>query len=145
MNDSEQTHNSDPKGVLTVPKAFLKPSKKKVTRKSEITRPSQKYDLVEIWWDDASALDAGWTEKVEEPEPQMCISVGFLIKQTEKHVIIAMDLDPEGKHNGRSQIPVGMVKHTKILRKKDKKYDRVGSPHSHAAHPIAGTPDAGSV
>jgi hypothetical protein len=30
-----------------------------------------------------------------------------------------MDIDDQGHHNGRSQIPRGMVKKIKVLRKKD--------------------------
>lgn len=120
MKNSDETVGSFPAPSAAETSGSTDNSKKKVTAKSEITRPKQKYDLVEVWWDDASALDAGWTDKVEEPVPQMCLSVGFLIKETDKHVIIAMDLDPEGKHNGRSQIPQGMVKKMKVLKKKDK-------------------------
>jgi hypothetical protein len=82
-------------------------------------RPFQHYDLVEVVWDDAAGLKHGWTAKHEKVEPYIALSVGFLIVETEGHIIIAQDTDGEGSHNGRTQIPRGMVKKLKILRKKD--------------------------
>ena len=51
----------------------------------------------------------------------MVLSVGFLIVDEPEHIIIAQDVDDNGGHNGRTQIPRGMVKQMKILRKKDVK------------------------
>ena len=89
----------------------------------KVKRPFQYYDLYEVWWDDAAGLRNGWMERTEHPKPQMVISVGFLISETEDHIIIAQDTDPDGQHNGRTQIPRGMIKHAKILRKKDQHKD----------------------
>lgn len=82
-------------------------------------RPLQHYDLVEVWWDDAAGMRHGWAGKSEVVEPQMALSVGFLIQETADHIRIAQDTDAEGAHNGRTQIPRGMVKKMKVLRKKD--------------------------
>ena len=82
-------------------------------------RPEQHYDMVEVWWDDAAGLRHGWMDRTEKPKAQMVISVGFLIVDTPEHIIIAQDTDPDGAHNGRTQIPRGMVKKIKVLRKKD--------------------------
>lgn len=82
-------------------------------------RPTQHYDLVEVIWNDASDLTGGWAKEIDEDEPALALSVGFLIRQTEEHIIIALDTDSEGHHNGRSQIPRGMVKKMRVLRKKD--------------------------
>jgi hypothetical protein len=82
-------------------------------------RPKQMWDMVEVTWNDASALTDGWTDEVEKDEPQLALSVGFLIRDTKEHIIIAQDIDEHGHHNGRSQIPKGMVKRIKILRRKD--------------------------
>lgn len=83
--------------------------------------PRQIYDLVLLVWNDASALSDGWSDEIEPDEPQLALSVGFLIRETAEHVVIAQDLDPHGHHNGRSQIPKGMIKSRKVLRKKDAK------------------------
>lgn len=85
-----------------------------------IKRPRQKYDLVEIIWNDASELTAGWTDELEKTEPQLALSVGFLVKSEKEHIVIAQDVDEEGHHNGRGQIPRGMVKKITVLRKADK-------------------------
>ena len=46
--------------------------------------------------------------------------MGFLIEQTKDHLILAQDTDEHAHHNGRGQIPMGMVKKIKMLRKADK-------------------------
>jgi hypothetical protein len=84
-----------------------------------VKRPTQHYDLCEVWWDDASGMRHGWAGKAEACEPQTVVSVGFLIQETQDHIRIAQDTDAEGSHNGRSQIPRGMVKKIRVLRKKD--------------------------
>ena len=82
-------------------------------------RPTQHYAMVEVIWDDAAGLKHGWTAKSEALEPYLVISVGFLILETPDHIMIAQDTDGEGSHNGRTQIPRGMVKKMRVLRKKD--------------------------
>lgn len=89
----------------------------------KIKRPKQTYPLVEVVWDDAAALTHGWKSKEEfEKEsivPELMISVGFLLKETADHIIIAMDVDRDGGSNQRSQIPRAMIKLVKVLRKAD--------------------------
>ena len=82
-------------------------------------RPRQHFPLVEVTWDDASGIRHGWLAKTENAEPYLALSVGFLIQETPDHIRIAQDTDGEGGHNGRSQIPRGMVKKMRVLRKKD--------------------------
>lgn len=93
----------------------------KSEKPKKLKRPEQHYDLYECWWDDAAGLRHGWMDKTEKIKPQMALSVGFLIKDEPDHIIIAQDTDDDGGHNGRTQIPRGMVKHMKLLRKKDEK------------------------
>lgn len=83
------------------------------------TSPKILYDIVLVDWDDASGIRHGWAAKSEKVEAYVARSVGFLIKETLEHIIIAQDTDEEGSHNGRSQIPKGMVKKMKVLRKAD--------------------------
>lgn len=85
-----------------------------------IERPRQPFDMALVLWDDATELDAGWTDEIEEVEPHIAMSVGFIIKSTRSHIVLAMDIDKDGLHNGRAQIPRGMVKDIKILRKADR-------------------------
>jgi hypothetical protein len=96
-----------------------------MTTVKKTKRPFQHYDLVEVVWDDAVGLRDGWTAQHEKVEPYIALSVGFLIKDTGDHIIIAQDTDGDGSHNGRTQIPSGMVRKMKILRKKDVKKDSV--------------------
>jgi hypothetical protein len=77
--------------------------------------------MVEVIWDDAAGFRDGWKDKTDPIEPQLALSVGFLLIDTPDHIIIAGDTDERGAHNGRTQIPRGMVKQIKILKKKDVK------------------------
>lgn len=83
-------------------------------------RPAQHFDMIECVWEDACDLPQGWKEGRTKAEPHYVISVGFLVNQTTKHLILAIDADIEANHNGRTQIPIGMVKKIKVLRAKDK-------------------------
>ncbi len=87
---------------------------------SKSKRPRQHYPLEEIIWDDAAGLGNGWMQHDEEPVPQHVISVGFVIKETDTYLVYASDTDNDGGHNGRTQIPKGMIKTRRILRKADK-------------------------
>ena len=87
---------------------------------SSIKRPKQCFDLVEVWWSDASEMESGWASDLEPPAMAMALSVGFLLHKDKDHYVIALDTDEHGSHNGRSQIPTGMVKKVKVLRKADR-------------------------
>lgn len=87
----------------------------------KLKRPEQHYEMVEVVWDDAAGFRDGWKDKTDPIEPQLALSVGFLIVDTPDHIVLASDTDERGAHNGRTQIPRGMVRRIKILRKKDEK------------------------
>lgn len=79
-----------------------------------------KFDLVEVTWDDASSLEHGWVDPAEEKVvPQLVKTVGFLIREEPDYIVIASTTDGTWV-NGRFQIPRGMVKAMKPLRKKRK-------------------------
>lgn len=75
------------------------------------------FELVEIIWDDAANLPADWSPADEKPVAQLVKTVGFLVNQTEQHIVIASTTDGAWV-NGRFQIPRGMVKSMKPLRRK---------------------------
>lgn len=81
--------------------------------------PKRHYPIVLVTWDDAAGFRHGWTSKDEPLVPQLAISVGFLIQETENHILIAQDADGDGSHNGRGQIPRGMIRKLQILKKAD--------------------------
>ncbi len=78
---------------------------------------SRAHPIVAILWDDATAVD-GWSTGDDEPKPCLVLSVGFLVKKTKHHIILAQDLAPDGMVCGRGQIPRGMVRQIKTLRKR---------------------------
>lgn len=85
-----------------------------------------KYPLVEIRWDDAASLEHGWVDpEAEKPVAQMVTTVGFLIADAPDYVVIASTTDGTWV-NGRFQIPRGMVKKIKPLRRPRKALPKVG-------------------
>ena len=81
---------------------------------------SIKFDLVEVTWDDASSLEHGWVDPADEKlQPQLVKTVGFLVSESDQYLVIASTTDGTWV-NGRFQIPRGMVKSVKPLRRKRK-------------------------
>lgn len=74
---------------------------------------SYKYPLVEVQWDDAE-VDTGWTETPDKLEPSIATTVGFLVKETRNHILIASTYD-ELHINGTIQIPKKMIKTRKEI------------------------------
>lgn len=73
-----------------------------------------KFKLIEVTWDDAQT-DDGWGEAPEVLEPALVTTVGFLVRETKEHLLIASSYDD--KHtNGRIQIPKGMIKSRKEIK-----------------------------
>ena len=70
--------------------------------------------LVVISWLDAHA-DSGWGPvKEQTTKPQAVLSVGWVIKDTKKAIVIAADVDPKGQGrkddcNRTLLVPKGMV------------------------------------
>lgn len=75
------------------------------------------FDLVSVVWDDAEC-DSGW-DAAAEPKESLVLSVGFLVKKTRKHIVLAGSITT-GEHNTnqRIQIPKGMIKSIEVLKEK---------------------------
>lgn len=77
------------------------------------------YPIAEIWWEDAAALESGWLSKEESTKQEsvntLVRSVGFIVQETEEHVIYCSDVDHEGETNGRSKIPKAMIRKIRHL------------------------------
>lgn len=84
---------------------------------SKTKKTKQIYPIVEIVWEDISNHEAGWLDTVDEVNPMIISSVGFLVKETDKHLVLAMDLASDNQHNQRAQIPLSVVRSRKVLRK----------------------------
>ena len=71
---------------------------------------THKYPTYLIEWDDAMA-DASWEILREEDiKDSKCYTLGFLVGETKKHIVIASTYDEESEHtNARLQIPKGMI------------------------------------
>jgi hypothetical protein len=75
-----------------------------------------KFSIVMVVWDDATELD-GWTDGDEEIKPCLVYSVGYLVRKTKDHIVLAQDIAADGMQCGRGQIPRGMVRKITTLRK----------------------------
>lgn len=106
-NDTVQSGNE------TDTKLSEPPKKEKAKKKSKNILTPYKYPLVEVIWDDAST-DNGWEEPPEKLVPELVTTVGFLVRETATHILIANSYDPNHT-NGRIQIPTGMIISRKVL------------------------------
>jgi hypothetical protein len=83
-----------------------------------VKRLKVRFPLIEILWDDAATMVQGWEPADDiRLDEQMCVTVGFLVKETEQHLMIASTVDVDGNTNGRFQIPRQMVKSQRVVRK----------------------------
>lgn len=72
-----------------------------------------KYPPVIVIWDDASTEDPSEHFDPEdcEYEPSIYRNIGFLIKEEEEGIVLAIELCPEtGSCRGKMNLPRGMIK-----------------------------------
>ena len=112
-NSDEQTDFFDREEKRVVEILKKEQNKKRPSRKSKTILNPYKYPLIEVIWDDAETND-GWEEPPVDLKEALATTVGFLIRESEKHLLIASTYDPNHT-NGRIQIPVGMVVSRKVL------------------------------
>lgn len=75
------------------------------------------FDLVRLEWDDAQT-DTGWLDHGEiETGTALAITIGFLVKETAEHVVVASTVGEDGSTNGRIQIPKKMILKRRVIRK----------------------------
>lgn len=78
-----------------------------------------RHDLVLITWDDAGELALGWVQDSEViPKELLAYSVGFLIKKTPKHVVLASTIGEPLANTNQFQIPRKMIKTIEIIQKR---------------------------
>jgi hypothetical protein len=70
-----------------------------------------------ITWRDAGGEQDGWQapEDIEDTNP-IIQSVGWVVKETENNVTLAMDLSDDGDTHTRSRIPKGMIVTREIVK-----------------------------
>jgi hypothetical protein len=78
-----------------------------------------RHDLIQVVWDDAGEVGAGWVQDHEiQPKAMIAISVGFLIAKTKTHLVIASTVGEHQANTAQFQIPRKMVKTIYTLFKK---------------------------
>lgn len=85
------------------------------SQKTKSRRKKYLFPLVEVYWDDAATAH-GWDEAPKTIKPQVALTVGFLVAESEDHLIIASSIDDLGMTNSRIQIPKKMIIRSKLLR-----------------------------
>jgi len=69
-----------------------------------------RHDLVLVTWDDAAELNLGWMDESEvEARPMLVRTVGFLIRKTSQHVIVASTVGDLVHCHAQFQIPRKMI------------------------------------
>lgn len=68
------------------------------------------YALELVTWRDAGGEEDGWKDPKDiDDENPIIQSVGWVVKETEKNVTLAMDLADDGDTHTRGRIPKGMI------------------------------------
>jgi hypothetical protein len=69
-----------------------------------------------ITWRDAGGEQGGWQspEEVDDVNP-IIQSVGWVVKETDNNVTLAMDLSDDGDTHTRGRIPKGMIVTRQII------------------------------
>lgn len=82
-----------------------------------------RHDLVLVTWDDAAELALGWVDESElEAKPMLVRTVGFLVRKTPKHIIVAGTVGDRMHCHAQFQIPRAMVTGIDIIAKKGTEY-----------------------
>lgn len=70
-----------------------------------------------VKWKDASGDDeSGWTDPHDLVDADTIIdSVGWVAKETDNYLTLAMDLDPNGATHTRGRIPKGLIVSRDVL------------------------------
>ena len=92
--------------------------------------------FVMVSWNDAwkdSTTDSTFEDADEASEPVQCQTVGWLLRDTPKGVLIANEYSPDGTYRGRTFIPRGMLIEPPVLLNLSKK--RVKHAHPPAVSP----------
>lgn len=83
--------------------------------------PLKTFPIVEVTWEDSTSWHT-WNpiEDAAKLRPDGLISIGYLVKQTKKHIVIAQTLGYDdqklcGKGCGYFVIPAGCIKKQRII------------------------------
>lgn len=77
-----------------------------------VTESQTSLSLELIEWYDAGGEAIGWLalSDVDGDDTPLVRSVGWVVKETERNITLAMDLAEDGETNTRGRIPKGMIK-----------------------------------
>ncbi len=86
-------------------------------------RPLAEYPLILVEWIDASRISDGWADMKDlpNPEPHICVSVGFLVKEDKRgKILIPTIADIKNRENqhayGGMLIPISAIVSVRRLR-----------------------------
>jgi len=71
---------------------------------------------VVTWIDIASRADWIDEEEVDRAAPELCVTVGWIIRSNDSQIVIADSVTESGDWGGTTVIPVCVIKKKKILR-----------------------------
>lgn len=69
-----------------------------------------------VVWRDASNEDGGWQAPEDiEDDHYLVNSVGFVVRETDANLTLAMDVAADGQTNGRGRIPKTLIVSRTVL------------------------------
>jgi hypothetical protein len=82
-----------------------------------------RHDLCLITWDDAAELNLGWQDESDvEARPMLVRTVGFLIRKTKAHVIVASTIGDLAHCHAQFQIPRKMIVSMQTIAKRGSEF-----------------------
>lgn len=104
------------------------------------------YPLIEVVWDDAASNSETWVLLGEVSEPEQVLTVGYLVKETERAIVIANSVSNEEVHEetvgNTITIPKGFLVSRRFVRletvkpkAKRKKTNAAQAPRAGSAEP----------
>jgi hypothetical protein len=76
-----------------------------------------KMKMIYIEWIDAESIDAWEDYDSANRDAPVIKTLGFLIRETKKYVVIALSIDETNeKCSNRIQIPTGMIKKKRVIK-----------------------------
>jgi len=90
-----------------------------------------RHDLVLVTWDDAAELNLGWQDESDVvAKPMLVRTVGFVVRKTPRHIIVASTVGDLIHCHAQFQIPRKMIVTIEIIGKRGSEFPVIESPNA---------------
>lgn len=85
-----------------------------------------RHDVVLVIWDDAAQLNLGWMEEVDIEVRQMLVcTLGYLVKKTRQHILVASTVGEHAHCHAQFQIPRKMIQDIKVIARRGAEFPAI--------------------